>query len=641
MNGSDVGQTGSPPERADRISTLPGSWTMTGLVCVSLLLISCDDGRSVANLKNSPASGLGAPGSRPILPQMGLDEAIGALRVGPPSIARPVFLHDGPGGLCVMTERTRLASGSRSDPAVIASLKGFEKVGIDAVARLFQETDPTAHAAAAMALAELDSESSSTLERLQTLLVAPVNPVVRAYAANAFVFLGVRAIPILTQHLEWADAEINQSAAFALGLIGSAASSAAKPLARALESSRADAGGHNHVGAACAFALRRIGLRGLGETLAVLKRSTAPCAAMAASAVLIPLDRKEAAEAAVLIAGSVDGATSEARVLLGELLSKFPGAGAEVRSALGLLLTDPLPRVRLAGGLAWARTQADPEAGILLLTSLLGDSSASVRRGAAATLGQLGTRSASSVQRLLEMLQDEGSEVRAAAATALIEIQPDPAALLTPLARLLSDKDRLVSDAAARALAKVGQLALPVLATSLKDASPEARRGGAVALGQLHGVPGAVAALIGAVADQSVDVRRVVVSALRRQAERPLDGRGKRGISPALAAVPVLLECLKDEDGIVREEAAGAIGNVGPGARSAAAALLARLKDGNGRVRRAAALALEEVGYQTPEVVPVLVEVMNDPGLSEAVRERAARMLFEIDPEAARGPSRR
>ena len=72
-----------------------------------------------------------------------------------------------------------------------------------------------------------------------------------------------------------------------------------------------------------------------------------------------------------------------------------------------------------------------------------------------------------------------------------------------------------------------------------------------------------------------------------------------------------------------------------------AAGLLSILKDGNGRVRQVAAFALEQVGYQTPEVVPVLVEVINDPSLSEAVRERAARLLLEIDPEAARFPTRR
>ena len=541
-----------------------------------------------------------------------------------------------------MTESNRRPGGNRPDPAVMASLKRFEKKGIDAVVQLFQEPDPASRAGGALALASLAPESSATLEHLEKLLVAPGDATLRLYVANAFVFLGSRAVPTLTRHLDGTDPEIKLNAAFALGLIGSVASSGAGPLARTLELSRPDVRGHNHVGAACAFALRRMGTSGLQETLAVLKRSATPMAQIAASAVEIPKNRAEASEAASLIAGSVHGATPEARVVLGDLLAKFSSTGGEeVRLALHSLLDDPLPGVRLVGGLAWASTQTDPETGLRQLASLLGDPSSSVRSRAAAALGALGKRSAPAVKPMLELLRDEAPEVRAAAVSALTQIEPDPARFLVPVARLLSDKDRLVSDAAAGALAMVGQPALPVLEKSLRDPSLEARCGGALALGRLRGIPGAVAALIGAVPDQPVVVRRVLVSALRRQAERPLDARGTRGRSPAVAAVQVLIGCLMDEDVLVREQAAGAIGNVGPDARSAAAGLLSLLKDGNGRVRRTAAFALEEVGYQTSEIVPVLVEVINDLDAPEAVRDRASRLLFEIDPEAARSPSRR
>lgn len=616
---------------------------VAGLVCIAFLQMSCHDNGAVSKPNKETTSDGKGQGSKPAPADMGLEEAIGALKLGPSTIPRPLFLHDGPGGLCFMTETTRLTKGTPLNPRVIASLKKLGKPGIDAVVRLFQEPDPASKAGAALALAALDPESSSTLEGLDALLVAPGTIALRAYAANALAALGVRAVPLLVRQLEGTDPEIQLNAAFALGLMGPAASPAARRLAQVLESIRGDASGHNHVAAACAFALRRIGMGGLRETLAVLRRSTIPVAELAASAIMIPLDPREAAEAALLIAGSVDGATSEARALLGDLLSKLPGAGAAVRPALSSLLSDPSPAVRLAGALAWATTQSDPEPGIHQLTLLLGDSSIYVRSHAAAALGQLRTRSASAFQRLLDLLQDEAAEVRAASAAASMEIAPDPEILVTPLAKLLSDRDRRVSDAAAGALARIGSPALPVLERALKDPSLEARCAAALALGRLQRVPGAVAALLRAVADhgQPAVVRRGMVSALRRQAERRLDARGKRGGSPAVSAVPALLECLKDEDAIVREEAAGAIGNVGPEARAAAASLLSVLRDGNASVRRAAAFALEQVGYKTSEVVPVLIEAMNDPGLSEAVRERAARLLFEVDPEAARSPSSR
>jgi hypothetical protein len=76
----------------------------------------------------------------------------------------------------------------------------------------------------------------------------------------------------------------------------------------------------------------------------------------------------------------------------------------------------------------------------------------------------------------------------------------------------------------------------------------------------------------------------------------------------AKAAVPALIECMKDEE--LRPMAILALGSMGPEARAAIPELIAALKDRDDRVRSRAAAALSRIG---PEAVPQLVaEVQED-----------------------------
>ncbi len=272
----------------------------------------------------------------------------------------------------------------------------------------------------------------------------------------------------------------------------------------------------------------------------------------------------------------------------------------------------------------------------------LSDTAATIRAQSAAGLGRLGRRSSPALAAVLSALNDEAPEVRVAAVRASVQIAPDQTVLLPPLANALSDPNPLVANEAANALAAIGPRAMPELEKQLRTASEGGRSAAAGALGRIKGDPGAIASLRQAIRDPSVLVRRVAVSSLRRQAERPLLADRTYGDSPAVTAVPDLLEGLNDDDAVVREIAAEAIGSVGPGARfGAAKGLIVGLKDGQARVRRAVAFALEGIGYKTSEVVPVLIEVMEDASAPDADRERAARLLFEIDPEARPSSARR
>ena len=109
----------------------------------------------------------------------------------------------------------------------------------------------------------------------------------------------------------------------------------------------------------------------------------------------------------------------------------------------------------------------------------------------------------------------------------------------------------------------------------------------------------------------------------------------EESIDPAgQAAVPVLIEALKDKDVVLSSRAASALGKIGPAAKAAAPALIATLKDKDRDfiTRSDAARALGKIGAEAKTVVPVLIQALADKDLD--VRLRAAEALGNIGPEA-------
>src|SRR5207302_5491668 len=74
--------------------------------------------------------------------------------------------------------------------------------------------------------------------------------------------------------------------------------------------------------------------------------------------------------------------------------------------------------------------------------------------------------------------------------------------------------------------------------------------------------------------------------------------------------LPALAQALGDEDYIVRKNAAVALGRIGPAARDTAPALIRALKDAEPMVRRPAARALGDIDPDPAIAVPALVEVV-------------------------------
>ena len=98
------------------------------------------------------------------------------------------------------------------------------------------------------------------------------------------------------------------------------------------------------------------------------------------------------------------------------------------------------------------------------------------------------------------------------------------------------------------------------------------------------------------------------------------------------AAVPGMIEALRDPDAQVRVGAARALGQVGPGAVEALVPLGQALRDADARVRFDAAVALGRIGPAAADGVPGLRRALSDP--AGEVRVGAAMGLGGIGPAA-------
>src|SRR5262249_7462652 len=79
-------------------------------------------------------------------------------------------------------------------------------------------------------------------------------------------------------------------------------------------------------------------------------------------------------------------------------------------------------------------------------------------------------------------------------------------------------------------------------------------------------------------------------------------------------AVESLSKCLKDKNDKVREQAAWALGHIGPDSQSAVGPLTEALKDPNVAVSFNAFEALGHIGPSSKTAVPLLVEIVKEKG---------------------------
>lgn len=100
----------------------------------------------------------------------------------------------------------------------------------------------------------------------------------------------------------------------------------------------------------------------------------------------------------------------------------------------------------------------------------------------------------------------------------------------------------------------------------------------------------------------------------------------------AQGAVPALVEALRDDDLAVRRMVTAALGEIGPAARTAVPVLVAALRDRSPAVRRRAAYSLGELGGAAFKAVPALAAALQD--TDDVTGRWAAFSLGEIGPKA-------
>jgi len=539
---------------------------------------------------------------------------------------------------------------------------------IEPLARLLDDAQPEVRAAAQSALHQM------SLRFLGDLRLPGEGR--RRAAVEALARIGPPIVPVLLDSLREADPALRAGAAEALGR---ARVARAAPRLVALLGD-ADPG----VRAAAAGALEALGPRAAEHLLPLLRGGAAEARTQAAG-ILARLPDPETVEALVRLLGDADESVrGQAQAILTAMggpalafvapylqdreyavrraVAGVLGRIGDARAVRPLLAAHADPTLR-----SWA-LQALVELGAVgAVADALHDPEAAVRLAAAETLGEM--RSPAALTPLLLALQDTDAEVRAAAARALGWLQ-EPAAV-PHLLRALREAHEGMRRAAADGLAALGAPAVPALIPLLEDRDPAMRRAIAAVLARLRDVR-AVPALVAALQDRDEGVRAAAAAALaavgppaveallaqaqagdalqRRLAAEILgevdDGQGRRWLEAALAdrdagvreqaaaalgkqrevaAIPALLQALKDPEERVRARATGALAGIG---LPAVGPLIGALRDP--AARRPAIQGLVEVGE---EAVDSLVAALADP--SPEVRGGVADALGEIGAEAA------
>jgi HEAT repeat protein len=205
----------------------------------------------------------------------------------------------------------------------------------------------------------------------------------------------------------------------------------------------------------------------------------------------------------------------------------------------------------------------------------------------------------------------------------------------------LGSEDAVASSQASHRLAEIKAQAIPAVITALSDPDEDVLVRSRAAAVLARGLPSgadAIPTLMRLLGDRSLDsrLRRTVARVLSSIiALRAVDPDAKD--SPDLTnEVPVLIKFLEDqsEDVEVRAGAAWALREIGPGAQAAVPGLLETLREESPRIRSASVHALGMIGAARPEIVEPLILALRDE--DENVRESAAGALGEHKGDAER-----
>jgi HEAT repeat protein len=289
------------------------------------------------------------------------------------------------------------------------------------------------------------------------------------------------------------------------------------------------------------------------------------------------------------------------------------------------------------------RLHKNDAAVVPLLTKLLQEDAADLRRGAAEGLGRVGSAAAPAVRLLcgtalhdsdeqvraeakraldqigkaglpefMEALDDDQDAVRALAASRLGQLGTAAHPAVPRLLRLLQDQDRAVRQQAREALDRIGldmEVAAPTLYQILEDETSDLRFWAAVTLVCL---------------DASSADRAIPMLLQSFQAENPFRDRAIQALTNVgTPAVPALLRAAHDPDAHRRAGAVETLGGIH--APEVVPALFLALKDPEANVRQRATYALERSGRA---IIPAEREALRDP--EDLVRLTVLELLAKL-----------
>jgi HEAT repeat protein len=307
-------------------------------------------------------------------------------------------------------------------------------------------------------------------------------------------------------------------------------------------------------------------------------------------------------------------------------------------------LTDESSYIRYSAVQALRGVRQPTEAIVPALIDALIDDDKAVRKYAAIAFGEMGEANREATLALIETLGDKDREVRGFASNALIKMGKS----VTPaLVDALGASNEHIGANAALILSKIGEpfeVIVSALSQALELENKVVRSFSAYSLARLDKskleisiaendkVRMYAAYLLATIDNSRTDLSVSVLTQTLKAADsytRSKTAEYLRNMgSPAVSAVPTLIEVLNDEDSSVRSVAALALGSIG-GDENIVPVLIKALGDEDKEVRESVVLALGRMGKPAKEAVPELVQLLED-SHSRTIRYYAAGALGKI-----------
>lgn len=252
-----------------------------------------------------------------------------------------------------------------------------------------------------------------------------------------------------------------------------------------------------------------------------------------------------------------------------------------------------------------------------------------IRREVALLLGRMGTDAKGAVDALGQALKmDKDESVREAAALALGGNQSEAAhTQVMILAGALKDKHAGTREAAAAALQKLGEKAKPAL-PQLTEVALDKK---ADRFPRLYAIQ-----IISRFGDE--ETAKVLITILSGEPaaavrQAALEGLGRLG-EKAAAALPNLIEGLKEKEPELRRAAAVALGKIGPKAKEAWPVIKATYNDSDTAVRHQMIRLAGSLAKEQPQAVALLAEAA-DKDVNQENRLAAIQELSQLEAAAS------